>query len=72
MLTVRFDSSRRCILAPLQQSDVCHTMQHWHVYTRHNKNLFQEILVAYREGRCAANPAEFWYEGELKFFDNYM
>lgn len=39
------------------------SMQHWHVYTRHNKNLFEEILVAYRQGRCAANPAEFWYEG---------
>lgn len=56
----------------MQASDVCHTMQHWHVYQRHNKNLFEEILVAYRQGRCAANPAEFWYEGELKFFDNYI
>ena len=38
--------------------------QHWHIYTRHNKNLFEEILLAYREGRCSANPADFWYEGK--------
>ena len=56
----------------MQASDVCHTMQHWHVYQRHNKNLFEEIHTAYRQGRCAANPAEFWYQGELKFFDNYI
>ena len=49
----------------MQASDVCHTMQHWHVYRRHNYRLFTEIAEAYRDGRCAANPAEFWYEGKL-------
>ena len=47
----------------MQASDVAHTMQHWHIYQRFNKRLFEELLVAYRAGRCAANPAEFWYEG---------
>jgi len=56
----------------IQASDVCHTMQHWHIYQRFNRRLFEEIAVAYKEGRCAANPAEFWYQGELKFFDNYV
>ena len=56
----------------MQASDVCHTMQHWHIYRRFNSKLFEEIAVAYKEGRCAANPAEFWYQGELKFFDNYV
>eukprot|EP00977_Amphora_coffeiformis_P018149 scaffold6242_cov168-Amphora_coffeaeformis.AAC.1 len=55
----------------MQASDVCHTMQHWHVYKRFNQKLFEELMVAYRQGRCAANPTDFWYEGELKFFDNY-
>lgn len=58
--------------AIMQASDVCHTMQHWHIYQRFNKKLFEEILVAYRQGRCGANPVDFWYEGELKFFDNYV
>ena len=56
----------------MQASDVCHTMPHWHIYRRFNQRLFEEIAAAYREGRCSANPAEFWYEGELKFFDNYV
>jgi len=56
----------------MQASDVCHTMQHWHVYKRFNQKLFEELMVAYRQGRCAANPTDFWYEGELKFFDNYV
>ena len=56
----------------MQASDVCHTMQHRHIYVRFNKRLFEEIYEAYCSGRCAANPAEFWYEGELKFFDNYV
>lgn len=47
-------------------------MQHWHVYTRFNKKLYEEILIAYRQGRCASDPATFWYEGEMKFFDNYV
>lgn len=56
----------------MQASDVCHTMQHWHIYQRFNKKLFEELLVAFKAGRCASSPADFWYEGELKFFDNYI
>lgn len=56
----------------MQASDVAHTMQHWHTYRRFNANLFRETAAAYRQGRCAVDPATFWYEGELKFFDSYM
>lgn len=56
----------------MQASDVGHCMQHWHIYQRFNRQLFREMDIAYRQGRCEANPAEFWYEGELKFFDNYI
>jgi hypothetical protein len=56
----------------MQASDVCHTMQHWHIYRKWNKNLFHEMLLAYREGRLGSDPAEFWYEGELRFFDGYI
>lgn len=42
------------------------------MYKRFNKNLFEEISVAFSQGRCAADPATFWYKGELQFFDNYI
>jgi 3'5'-cyclic nucleotide phosphodiesterase len=56
----------------IQASDVAHTMQHWHVYRKWNKLLFMEMYLAYRHGRMTANPSDFWYQGELSFFDNYI
>jgi 3'5'-cyclic nucleotide phosphodiesterase len=56
----------------IQASDVSHTMQHWHVYRKWNYNLFKEFYLAYQNGRMANNPADFWYQGELDFFDNYV
>jgi hypothetical protein len=56
----------------MQASDVSHTMQHWHVYRKWNTLLFHEMCLAYQYGRMKANPCDFWYEGELKFFDNYI
>ncbi len=56
----------------IQASDVCHTMQHWHIYRKWNERLFLEMQEAFREGRMANDPATFWYQGELAFFDNYI
>ncbi|CAB9528546.1 Receptor-type guanylate cyclase gcy [Seminavis robusta] len=56
----------------IQASDVSHTMQHWHVYRKWNRLLFHEMHEAYRNGRMGADPAKFWYQGELGFFDNYI
>jgi 3'5'-cyclic nucleotide phosphodiesterase len=56
----------------IQASDVSHTMQHWHVYRQWNGRLFHELYRAYQCGRFAKNPIEFWYEGELGFFDYYI
>jgi len=56
----------------IQASDVAHTMQHWHIYRKWNERLFTEMLVAYHNGKMEKNPAEFWYLGELGFFDNYV
>jgi len=56
----------------IQASDVAHTMQHWHIYRKWNERLFTEMLVAYQNGKMEKNPAEFWYLGELGFFDNYV
>lgn len=56
----------------IQASDISHTMQHWHVYRKWNQNLFEELYVAYLNGRMEKDPAEFWYRGEFGFFDFYI
>ena len=56
----------------IQASDVSHTMQHWHVFRKWNQSLFEEMYDAYRTGRAATNPADFWYQGEIGFFDFYI
>jgi 3'5'-cyclic nucleotide phosphodiesterase len=56
----------------IQASDVCHTMQHWHVYRKWNECLFMEMSKAYAEGRSDSNPADTWYQGEIGFFDFYI
>lgn len=30
------------------------------------------MYEAYQSGRMETNPADFWYEGELGFFNNYV
>lgn len=56
----------------IQASDVAHTMQHWHIYRKYNERLFREMSAAFGQGRMAKDPATFWYQGELGFFDNYV
>jgi hypothetical protein len=56
----------------IQASDVAHTMQHWHVYRAWNERLFEEMYAAYKAGRAEKDPSEFWYEGEIGFFDHYI
>lgn len=55
----------------IQASDVAHTMQHWHIYRKWNELFFQENMKAYRAGRSKKDPSEYWYEGEIGFFDYY-
>ena len=42
------------------------------VYRKWNQKLFQEMYNAFWDGRADKNPADFWYEGELGFFDFYI
>ncbi|KAL3938715.1 MAG: hypothetical protein SGBAC_006428 [Bacillariaceae sp.] len=56
----------------IQASDVAHTMQHWHVYSKWNERLYAEMFAAYCMNRSNKDPTEGWYEGELWFFDNYV
>lgn len=48
----------------MQASDVAHTMQHWHIYQKWNRRLFDELYTAYRSGRMEIDPSTFWYEGK--------
>jgi 3'5'-cyclic nucleotide phosphodiesterase len=56
----------------IQASDVAHTMQHWQIYRKWNARLFEEMYRAYQHGRADRDPAEYWYQGELGFFDFYV
>ena len=56
----------------IQASDVAHTMQHWNVYIKWNERLFCEMWEAFENGRAAKDPREFWYQGELGFYDHYV
>jgi hypothetical protein len=56
----------------IQASDVAHTMQHWHVYQKWNKRLFDERYTAYLTGREKEDPSVGWHKGEIWFFDNYI
>ena len=45
---------------------------HRHIYRKWNENFFRECVQAYRDGRATADPASYWYQGELGFFDYYI
>ena len=51
----------------IQASDISHTMQHWHIYRKWNRRLFEELYAAYKTGRSESNPADFWAKGEIGF-----
>jgi class 3 adenylate cyclase len=61
-----------CVEHLIQASDIIHTMQHWTVYQNWNRKLFEEMNIAYQEGRLEKNPCLDWFEDELLFFDNYI
>ena len=56
----------------IQASDVSHTMQHWHIFSKWNEKLFLEMYHAYKLGRLENDPASNWYKSEIGFFDFYV
>ena len=56
----------------IQASDVAHTMQHWHIYIKWNEKFYEENVRAYKAGRLEKHPAQYWYKGEIAFFDFYI
>jgi class 3 adenylate cyclase len=57
----------------MQASDVSHYMQHWNVYIKWNRRLFQEVYESYKfGGHGRKDPSSFWYQSELAFFDDVV
>eukprot|EP00339_Tiarina_fusa_P025260 CAMPEP_0117016014 /NCGR_PEP_ID=MMETSP0472-20121206/12683_1 /TAXON_ID=693140 ORGANISM="Tiarina fusus, Strain LIS" /NCGR_SAMPLE_ID=MMETSP0472 /ASSEMBLY_ACC=CAM_ASM_000603 /LENGTH=1517 /DNA_ID=CAMNT_0004719937 /DNA_START=135 /DNA_END=4688 /DNA_ORIENTATION=+ len=56
----------------MQASDIGHTMQHFHSYKRWNERLYCEVYASYEDGRLEEDPSKDWYEGEIKFFDQFV
>ena len=56
----------------IQASDVAHCMQHWDIYQKYNRRLFEEQYEAYVNGHTSDNPGPGWYKGEIWFFENYI
>lgn len=56
----------------IQASDISHTMSPFKVYTKWNERLFVEMYKAYLEGRSEKDPSDFWFKGEIGFFDFYI
>ena len=56
----------------VQASDVAHTMQHWRIFIKWNKRLYNERFDAYEDGRADCDPTKEWYCSQLRFFDNYV
>jgi len=55
----------------VQAADIAHTMQHWQVYRKWNLRLFEEMYQGFVDGRTSSDPSDFWFEGELQFYNNY-
>lgn len=56
----------------IQVSDVSHAMLHWKVYQKWNHRFYYEMKKAYEVGWGKKDPSEFWYKGELGFYDFYI
>lgn len=56
----------------VQASNVSHALQHWSIYKKWNKSLFQEMHGAFVLGRTVEDPAVGWHQKELDFFDGLV
>ena len=56
----------------MQAANVAHTMQHWTIFRKWNECLYVEMFQAYKNGRADEDPSTFWYEDEIRFFDNHV
>lgn len=56
----------------LNVADVAHSMQSWELFLFWNRKLFEELYVAYKEGRSDGDPSVGWYKNQLGFYRLYV
>ncbi|KAL7544194.1 hypothetical protein ACHAWF_007573 [Thalassiosira exigua] len=56
----------------LNVADVAHSMQSWELFLFWNRRLFEELFVAYKEGRSDNDPSKGWYGNQLGFYRLYV
>ena len=56
----------------VQASNVSHALQHWSIYKKWNKSLFQEMHGAFVLGRTVEDPALGWHQNEINFLDGLV
>lgn len=73
-MLVLVPSSQRHIIEVLVQSSLSsHRSQHFSLFYKWNKLLFNETYLSYKSGTITGNdPMENWYERELQFFDSHI
>uniref|UniRef100_A0A7S2YNJ0 Uncharacterized protein n=1 Tax=Entomoneis paludosa TaxID=265537 RepID=A0A7S2YNJ0_9STRA len=66
--------NRKCTLileCISQAAEFAHAMQHYQLFQKWDKLLFQEAFKAFGDNRGDYDPSQFWYDAEIGFFD-YM
>jgi len=67
------DQCKTCLVEQLAQTcDIAHTMQPRGSYQKFNSQLYDETSAAFRNGRGDKDPKDYWYRGELTFFDDVV
>ena len=75
MQHVRFRFSRSCVVhlvSTISYLALFPPILQWHIYRKWNERYFQECCRAHEMGRADRDPSQYWYEGELGFFDHYI
>ena len=47
-------------------------MQHWGLYQKWNRKLYDEMLAAFHNGRGRKNRDEIWYKGEQALYNDIV
>ena len=47
-------------------------MQHWGLYQKWNRKLYDEMLAAFHNGRGKKHPNEVWYKGEQASYNDIV
>ena len=67
------EQRKTCMVEMLMQAcDISHATQPWGVYQKFNSKLYGERTAAFRNGRGNKHPKDYWFEGELAYFNDVV